>query len=123
MCRRRRWFPRMCEAAATRVWPKATSTMPSRLAGRHKFHGKVKGAQRLIDPIGFGARGFAHEAGIADARSVLQREVYSAIKVNRGTAFSTNIDWAFIHRLCPILPHNAQRVLVLPSGSRFPGRR
>jgi len=83
----------------------------------------LPGCTLSVDAIGFGARGFAHEAGIADARSILEREVHSAIGVNRSTAFSTNIDWAFIHRLCPILPHNAHRVLVLPSGSRLPGRR
>ena len=83
----------------------------------------LPGCALSVDAIGFGARGFAHEAGIADARSILQREVYSAIEVYRGTAFSTNIGWAFMHRLCPILPHNAQRVLILPSGSRLPGRR
>jgi len=66
----------------------------------------LPGCALSVDAVGFGARGFTHEAGIADARPILQREVYSAIRVNRGTAFSTNIGWDFIHKLCPILPHN-----------------
>jgi hypothetical protein len=57
------------------------------------------GSEGLVAAIGFGARGFAHEAGIADARSVFQGEVHSAIRVNRGAAFSTDICEGFAHRL------------------------
>ncbi len=64
----------------------------------------------LIGAIGFGARGFAHEAGIADAGAILQSEVYPAIRINLRAAFSTNICEDFAHRLQSILLLNGRRV-------------
>lgn len=98
--------------AVERQWTRCSHVQQQRCGERRP--GTVHRETRVpcwqsVGAIGFGARGFAHEAGIADAGSILQSEVHPAIRVNRGAAFSADICEGFAHSLESILLLNGSR--------------